>query len=198
MRQLTTVRDPRITNESVSILFRVPSFRTGKSGTSEALYLLSEILSGTTRSRIYKSFVVDRQIATSAGAYSGASALDDSSFTLYGTPKGDVTLEEMEKQLLDEIKRVAKEGVTEKELQRARNRLFASTIYAQDSASGLANLMGRTLSVESTLADIRSWPERIRNVSVEDIKNAAATYFNPDKAVIGHLRRPLETDKDPS
>lgn len=198
MRQLITVRDPRITNESVSILFRVPSFRTGKPGTSEALYLLSEILSGTTRSRIYKSFVVDRQIATSAGAYSGASALDDSSFTIYGTPKGDVTLEEMEKQLLDEIKRVAKEGVTEKELQRARNRLFASTIYAQDSASGLANLMGRTLSVDSTLADIRSWPDRIRNVSIEDIKEAAATYFNPEKAVIGHLRRPLETDKDPS
>ena len=109
-----------------------------------------------------------------------------------------MTLEEMEKQLLDEIKKVAKEGVTEKELQRARNRLFASTIYAQDSASGLANLMGRTLAVESTLADIRSWPERIRNVSVEDIKEAAATYFNPEKAVIGHLRRPLKTDKDPS
>lgn len=201
-RQVITVRDQQITNESISIVFRVPSYRTGKPGESEALYLLGEILSGTTRSRIYKDFVIDRQIATSAGAYSGSSGVDDSEFTLFGTPKGDVTLEEMEKELFSAIEKVAREGVSKREIERARNRLFASTIYAQDSASGLANLIGRTYSVGNSLSDIRSWPERMRAVTSQDIKRVAATYFNSERAVIGLMRRPSpandQTPKDPS
>lgn len=198
MRQVITVRHPQITNESISITFRVPSYRTGKPGESEALSMLNEILSGTSRARIYKDFVVDRQIAVSAGAYMRSSSLDDTEFTLYGTPKGDVTLDQLEAELLGVIKDVAANGVSKEEVHRARNRLFASTIYAQDSASGLANLLGRTMAVENTLSDIRSWPDRMRNVTPEAIKSAAARFFDPETAVIGHLRRPLDKDSDPS
>jgi len=191
LRQEITVRDRQITNESVSISFRIPSFRTGKAGEYEALDMLSEILSGTTRSRIYKDFVADRQIATSAGAYAGTSARDDTEFTLYATPKGEVSLEEIEAELMGVIAKVAKEGVSEEELRRARNRLFANAIYAQDSASGLANLMGRTLVVGSTLADVRSWPDRMMAVTPETVQDVAKRFFNPETAVVGLLRRPL-------
>lgn len=197
LRQEITVRHPQVTNESVSISFRIPSYRTGKPGDYEVLDMLSEILSGTTRSRIYKDFVVDRQIATSAGAYAGSSSRDDTEFTLYATPKGDVTLEEMEAELLAVIEKVASEGVTEEELRRARNRLFANVIYAQDSASGLANLMGRTLVVGSTLEDIRSWPNRMRAVNAQAVQDVAKRFFNPETAVVGLLRRPVVA-KDPS
>lgn len=198
MRQVITVRDPQITNESITIRFRVPSYRTAQPGEVEALDILSEILSGTTRSRIYKDFVVERQIATSAGAYSGSSSFDDTDFTLYGTPKGDVTLDDMEAELMAVIEKVAKEGVSEEEVRRARNRRFASIIYSQDSASGLANLLGRALVNGSTLSDIRSWPDRMRAVTPQMVQAVAAKFFNIETAVIGHLRQPLPAEKDPS
>ena len=197
MRQEITVRHPQITNESVSITFRIPSYRTGKPGEYEALDMLSEILSGTTRSRIYKDFVVERQIATSAGAYVGGSARDDTEFGLYGTPKGDVTLEEMEAELMAAIEKIISEGVTQDELDRARHRIFSNAIYAQDSASGLANLMGRTLIIGRSLDDIRAWPKRMEAVTPEAVKDVATRFFNPETAVVGRLRRPLDA-KDPS
>lgn len=203
MRQVITVRDPKITNESITITFRVPSFRTGLPGENEAIDMLSEILSGTTRSRIYRDMVIDRQIATSAGAYAGSGARDDTTFALYATPKGEVTLEEMEKELFAAIDRVARDGVTSDELDRARKRLFANAIYAQDSASGLANILGRTLIVGNRLEDIRSWPDRLRAITPAQIQAVAAKFFDPDKAVIGLLRRPVDFEtaslkKDPA
>lgn len=197
LRQEITIRHPQITNETVSISFRVPSFQTGKAGEYEALDMLSEILSGTTRSRIYKDFVVDRQIATAAGAYVRASARDDTEFVLYGTPKGDVTLAEMEAELMAAIRKVADQGVTQDELSRSLNRLFASAIYAQDSASSLANLMGRTMTLGRSLENIRSWPHRMRAVTPQAVQDVAGKFFNPEKSVVGLLRRPVET-KDPS
>ena len=197
LRQEITIRHQQITNESISITFRVPSYATGNSGDFEALNMLSEILSGTTRSRIYKDFVVDRQIATSAGAFVRSTSRDDTEFVLYGTPKDDVTLAEMEAELLAAIEKVANEGVTQEELSRALNRLFSDAIYAQDSASSLANLMGSTMTIGRTLDNIRAWPDRMRAVTPKDVQEAASKFFNPDKSVVGLLRRPLET-KDPS
>lgn len=201
-RQVITVRHPQIVNESISIAFRVPSFRTGAPGENEALDMLSEILSGTARSRVYKDFVVERQIATSAGVYIGASSRDDTQFTLYATPKGGVSLEEMETELMGAIEKIAREGVDAQEVERARNRLFADVIYAQDSASGLARLLGSTLTIGGTLDDIRSWPKRMQAVTPQAVQDAAARFFDPETAVVGLLRRPLETEiaatKDPS
>lgn len=195
-RQVITVRDQQINRDSFSMMFRVPSFHTAEPGESEALVMLGEVLSGTNRARIYKDMVVERQIATSAGVSYRSGAKDDTTFTLYGTPKGDVTLEKMEEELLAAINKVADEGVTEEELKRARNRLFASTIYAQDSSSGLANVFASAFVIGGDLEGIRSWPDRMRAVTPEAVKAVAAKYFDPETAIIGHLRKPLPAKSD--
>ncbi|MEM8838254.1 MAG: pitrilysin family protein [Pseudomonadota bacterium] len=198
-RQLITVSDEQVTRESLVVSFRVPSYYTGEAGVSEALVLLSEVLSGSQRSRINRDLVVERQLATSAGAGYSPNSLNDTQFSLYGTPKGDVTLEELEGELMGAIRKIADEGVTADELERAKRRLFAATIYAQDSAGSLARLFGQAFTNGASLEDIRSWPERIKAVTSEDIKAAAATYFAPERAVVGHLRPPASGESgDPS
>lgn len=197
-RQVITVRHPQISRDSFSMTFRVPSFNTAQPGEFEALVMLGEVLSGTTRSRIYRDLVIERQMATSAGASYSSQAMDDTRFTLYGTPKEGISLEAIEQELLAAVQRVAKEGVTEEELRRARNRLFASTIYAQDNASGLARMFGRIFTIGGTMDGVRSWPDRMKAVTSEDVKAVAAKFFDPERAIVGHLRKPAESASDAS
>jgi zinc protease len=38
-----------------------------------------------------------------------------------------------------------------------------------------------------TIADIESWPDRISKVTLEDVKEVAARYFDPRRSVTGTL-----------
>ena len=75
-----TLTDPRVSVPSFSRSWLVPSYHTAEPGEAEALDLLSEILGGGVRSRIYQALVVKSGIASSAGAYFDGSKLDASAF----------------------------------------------------------------------------------------------------------------------
>ncbi|WP_457824328.1 M16 family metallopeptidase, partial [Staphylococcus aureus] len=63
-------------------------------------------------------------------------------FLLEGSPAEGKTTADLEKALLDEIKRVASEGVSEAELKRVKAQLLASQIYKRDSIFGQAMEIG--------------------------------------------------------
>ena len=69
-RRSVTLTDRRVTVPSFSKSWVVPSYHRAKPGEAEALDLLSEILGGGTRSRLYQALVVKAGIAAGAGAYS--------------------------------------------------------------------------------------------------------------------------------
>ncbi|MGI6851078.1 M16 family metallopeptidase [Mesorhizobium sp. 1B3] len=189
-RRTVTLRDERVTVPSFQQSWVVPSYTTSQDGEAEALDLLSEILGGGTRSRLYQELVVKRGIASSAGAgYSGTS-LDDTSFTVYGAPRGEATLDEVQSAVDAEIRRIVTDGVSQEELERARTRYLRSMIFARDSAQGLANIYGATLTTGGTVKDIAAWPDRLRAVTAEQVKAVAAKYLDLDRSVTGYLLPP--------
>ncbi|TWG97448.1 zinc protease [Mesorhizobium sp. J18] len=186
-RRLVTLEDPRVGVPKFSKSWVVPSYESAEPGEAEALDLLSEILGGGVHSRLYRKLVVEEGIAASVGAYFQGTAIDDSSFTVYGAPRGEATLEEVEKATNAEIARIAADGVSEEELEMAKTRFVRSMIFARDSQSGMARIYGSTLATGGSVEDVREWPERIRAVTVEQIRNAAATYLEDSRSVTGHL-----------
>ena len=94
------------------------------------------------RSRIYQALVVKSGVASSAGAYFDGSKLDASAFTVYGAPRGTAKLDEVQAAIDAEIAAIVKDGVTEKELESARNRFLRSMIFARDNQASMANLYG--------------------------------------------------------
>ncbi len=84
-----TLKDPRVNVPSMQESWVVPSYGSAEPGGAEALDLLAEILGGGVRSRLYQQLVVQQGIAASAGAYYDGTALDDTSFSVYGEPRGD-------------------------------------------------------------------------------------------------------------
>lgn len=186
-KRTVEMTDARVSVPSFSKSWVVPSYQTAKPGEAEALDLLSEILGGGSRSRLYQQLVVKQGIASSAGAYFEGTMVDDTSFAVYGAPRGEAGLQQVEDAVDVEIRRIIKDGVTADELEKAKNRFVRSMIFARDNQASMANIYGSTLATGGTVADVEQWPDKIRAVTADEIKAVAAKYLNPDRSVAGYL-----------
>jgi zinc protease len=189
-KRTVTLRDPRVSVASFQKSWVVPSYRTAKNGEAEALDLLSEILGGGLRSRVYQQLVVKTGIASGAGASYSGTYLDDTTFSIYGAPRGEAGIEQVEGAIDAEIVKIIEDGVTDRELEKAKNRYVRSMIFARDNQSGMANIYGSTLTTGGTVADVAEWPDRIKAVTTDQVKAVAAKYLNPDRSVAGYLLPP--------
>lgn len=177
----------RVDQPTLRRIYDVPSYRTAQPGEAEALDVLSELLGGGATSRLYRSLVVDRKIATSVGSWYSGTALDNGQFGAYGVPRGEATLKEVEAAIDAAIADIAENGVSAEELERTKTGLVAEAVYAQDSQSSLARVFGSALTTGMTLEDVQSWPDRISKVSADDVRQAAQTYLRVERSVTGYL-----------
>ncbi|MEL6752328.1 MAG: pitrilysin family protein, partial [Pseudomonadota bacterium] len=178
--------DPRVRQPIYQRLYLVPSEAQAADGESEAMEIMAEVLGGGATSRLYKSLVLAGQ-ATSAGAYYRGGSLDSTEFGFYASPRGDTTLDTLENGIEAEIAKVAAEGVTQEEIDRAVKRLQRQAIFARDSQSTLARIYGATLASGGTIEDVQSWPDRIAKVTPEAVQQAAANYLQIERSVSGRL-----------
>ena len=63
----------------------------------------------------------------------------------------------------------------------------AEAIYAQDNQATLARWYGGALTTGLSIQDIRSWPDRIRAVTAEQVSAAAQKWLDKKGSVTGYL-----------
>ncbi len=73
------------------------------------------------------------------------------------------------------------------DLERVKTQLIAEAIYAQDNQATLARWYGGALTTGLSIDDIRSWPERIRAVTAEQVRDAAQKWLDKKRSVTGYL-----------
>ena len=186
MRSLT-LADPRVEQPILQRSYLTPTFANAAPGQSEALTVLAHILGSGSNSRLYRTLVVDKQVAVAAGAWYDSSALDMSKFGLYGAPRGGVTLPQLETEADAVIEQLIAKGVTDEELERVKSRLIADAIYAQDNQASMARWYGSALSTGATVLDVQRWPERIRAVTASQVQEAARLWLDKRRSVTGYL-----------
>lgn len=186
-KRTVSLSDPRVSTPTFRTQWLAPSYRTAENGEAEALDLLSEILGGGLRSRLYQELVVKRGIAASAAAWYMGDAIDETVIAITATPRGGATLEEVEQAALAEVARIAKDGVTEAELAAAKKRYVRSLIFARDDQSDMARIYGSTLATGGTVADVAQWPGRIEAVTADAVRAAAEKYLDARRSVTGYL-----------
>lgn len=187
-----TMKDTRVSEPSFQKMWVVPSYHNAKDKKeAEALDLLGEILGGAPRGRLYQSLVVKTGSAASVGANYSGGAVDDGIFYLYGMPRGQASLEDIQQQVAHELADICKNGVTKAELDQARNRFIKNMIFSLDSPAGLAQIYGSSLSIGMSIDDVTHWPERLKEVTTDDIKAVANRYLDPDKSVTSYLLPPV-------
>jgi len=182
-----TLADPRVATPMIQRTYLAPSYRTAQPGEAEALEVLAEVLGGNSTSRLYRSLVVNQQVAAQAGASYSGENLDSGNFVIYATPVPGGTNEAAESALDTELDRLARQGTTEEEVARARNRLLADTVYSLDSQFRLAYLFGAALTSGRTVDDVLAWDERVRKVTKEDVDRVARAVLQLNRSVTGIL-----------
>jgi zinc protease len=185
-----TLTDARVGQPSMSRYYLAPSYNTEHADEAAPLEVFSEILGSGTTSRLYKSLVVDQKLATSAGSFYDPVAMDLSTFGFYAVPRDGVEMADLEAALDGEIAKTLKDGITQKELDEARQRLLDSAVFARDSLSAGARTLGEALAVGLTVDQVESWPDRIKAVTVEQVNDAARAVLDDKRSVTGWLLRP--------
>ncbi|MCB1971044.1 MAG: insulinase family protein [Geminicoccaceae bacterium] len=187
------MRDARVRQPSFVRSYLAPSYDQEDQKTAYALEVLSELFGGGGTSRLYRSVVVDQALASGIAAYYRGSSLDDTTFRIYASPRPNVSLDDIEKAINEQIATLLADGVTEDELARVKKRMLADAVYARDSLSGAARAFGAALTTGQTVDDVEAWPDRISAVSIEDINNAAKLVFDIRRSVTAKLL-PEETE----
>jgi len=163
--------------------YHVPNLRDSD---SYVLEVIATILSGGKSSRFYQSLVREKRLVLSADAGHPLLSRDPSLFFISADVLPGKEVAEVEKALNQEVERLQKEPVGEKELEKAKNQLEASFIYGQDSLFNQAVLLAQhEISLDWRAID--NYLPSIRKVSAEDIQRVAKRYLVPDNRTVGIL-----------
>lgn len=182
----------------VALSFKVPQLRAfeGDPGGDDALALtvLAAVLDGYSGARLDRALTQgpDR-VADSAGAGNGLWGRGPQLFTLDGVPAPGKTTGQVEAALRAEVARVAREGVTEAELQRVKTRWIAAEVYKLDSVFSQARELGSYWAQGLPLDSGERLIERLKGVTAQQVQAVAARYFGDDQLTVGVLR-PLPRD----
>jgi len=188
--KLAYVRYPSET-VSIDVGYKAPSVKSDDIWT---LDILSNILSGGESSRLHQALVYDQQIALSASA-SFRAGLEPGLFEFYVEMKPGHTAEEAQKALYAEIQRLASDGPTERELQKARNQSEASFIEALKTNNGAGQALGYFEHVHGDYKDFFTAIDHYRGVTAADCKRVAQQVFDANHRTASILV-PLEVGKE--
>ncbi len=170
----------RVRQPYVNRAYIAPSLFSGDTKHAYPLEVLATIMGSGVASRLNRALVLEGGLAVSAGTSYDSNQRGPASFNVYATPRQDVPAAAVEAAIGAEIARVLADGVTEAELQRAIRRIQDSAIYAKDSLSGPARIVGSALAIGVPLAEIDAWPERVGAVTAAAISEAARLVFRPE------------------
>ncbi|WP_243338245.1 M16 family metallopeptidase [Anaeromyxobacter soli] len=151
-----------------------------------ALGVAGQVLSEGKSARLEKRLVMDERIAQSVSAGQSGQALAGM-FLVVATPKPGISLERLEKEIDEELARLAAEPPSAEELQRAKNVIESSAIFSLEPVGGFG---GRA----ATLADyyLRAGDPgylakdlaRYRALTPADVSAATRRFLRKDARVV--------------
>ncbi len=154
---------------------------------SYPLHVLAKVLSDGNSSRIHKSLVYDKRMAVAA--FGGANLIEHPNlfFTVAIVNPGQ-SLDEVEKALIAELDKTAAEGITDRELQRAKNQFARDYILQRETVQSKAGILAHA---EVLHADIKTADGEFtifQNMARADVQRVAKTYFTPESRLVMHVR----------
>jgi zinc protease len=150
-----------------------------------ALDVVSDVLAGGKNSRLYKRLVYDMQIAQSVSATQSSQALS-SYFLIEATPQPGHTTAELQKVIDEEIVKLQTELPSEREVQRALNKIEASFYNRMERVGGFSGKAEQMNAYYTNTGNPDWFNEdlaRYRALSASDIRAAADAFLPAERRV---------------
>ena len=176
-----------------ALSWRVPALRRIDDKLPYALDVLSDLLSGNTSGRLDKNLVRGQEKALNLGASYDLFSRETPLFTISGIPAAGVGSRELVALVKQQLADIARNGVSEDELQRIRNQNEAQEIFARDSMGHQAAMIGQ---LEGSGFDYRQEADirrRLNAVSSADVQAAARLLVPAQETLVIVDPRPGQT-----
>ena len=200
----------------VSMAFKVPQVQAADLASASAaspsaaasrealaLTVLSAVLDGYSGARLERALVQGQgekggRVADSAGASSGLMGRGPQLFTLDGVPANGKTTQQVADALRQQVAVVAREGVSEAELQRVKTQWVASETYKLDSVFSQARELGSNWVQGLPLDASTRLIAQLRTVTAAEVQAVAGKYFGDDQMTLSTLLpQPLDPNRKP-
>jgi len=147
------------------------------------LDVLADVLAGDKNSRLYKRLVFDMQVAQDVNAFQLSGRLDGY-FQISVTPKPGQTPSHMAGLVAEEIGKIARDGVTPRELARSLNSRRASFLDQLASVLGKSDRLASYDYTAGTPDYAQQDLARYERVTAADVQRVATEYLNKPKVVL--------------
>ena len=150
--------------------------------------MLNQILFHGKSSRLYQILVEQTQIATEVGGWV-PEWNDPGLFEVEVTLRGEHRAEEADKIILEEIERLIKEGVSPREVQKAKNQYESKYYQGVSTAAGKATVIGHYQMTVGDFTFSQELLSRVGRVSQSDINNVAGKYLRLSNRTAAYMKR---------
>ncbi|MBT8091282.1 MAG: insulinase family protein [Gammaproteobacteria bacterium] len=170
------------------------AFHAGRAADPETqqMQLLLNILTDGNSSRLHRLLVEEEQIALSVAGVQ-IQGFDPGLVYIYLTLPPGADIDAVEARVLEELRRVAVEGVTRAELGKARNIVLADFWREIATINGKASALGDFDVFTGSYENLFSLPEDVKAITSQQIQAVAAKVFQQNNMTVGVLRSPTHT-----
>lgn len=167
------VEDRLATLPVVAMAFNIPPHAHPD---TYALQLLASIFSTGESSRLHRRLVKEEKAAVSVGAGLN-SRLGPGTFMFFALPNLGVSPERLEELILDEIDKLLRDGVTERELQKAKNQFRANHVLQNQTVFARTDALQHYRRFHGDPSEINRDLDRYMAVTTADVLAVAKKYL---------------------
>jgi len=175
-----TAYDPNIQIPAIMTAYRTPSMKTRD---SRVLDMISSYLSTGRSSVLYKKMVDDKKMALQVGAIN-LSQEDYGTYILYGLPQGENKLEDLIKEIDEEVVKIQTDLISEKDYEKLQNQFENNFVSSNSSVEGIASSLATYQVLFGDANLINTEIDIYRSITREEMREVAKKYLNPNQRLI--------------
>jgi len=170
--------------EMIAIAYHIPNFQHPD---QVALSALSELLSSGKSSRLNAELIDKKKMANQIYAYNMENK-DPGLFLFLAVCNPGIKAEDVEKEILAQIHKIQKEGVSKEELEKIKINTKSDFIFGMESSSSLVSLFGSYFA-RGDITPLLEYEKRLDTLTSEEVQNVAKKYFIPENSTTVILRK---------
>ncbi len=154
---------------------------------SMALLFAEELLGNARTGMLYRSLVKEQKLATNVQVYYSPFSLGEATLSVVLTPVEGVAPDALVAAYEQSLTEFLEVPIDARAMERTRNQLKASSIFARDSVQGMAFILGQLVMIGLEPEWFNRWEELVASVNEEAIHQAVRQQLLNTRNVTGYL-----------
>lgn len=177
------VQKKSVTTPNIMMAYHVPNTQHKD---HYALAMLSDILATGESSKLYSELINKKQLASNIFTYL-PETIDPNLFYIYAVAAKGITAEKLEGAIIEQVNKIIKNGVTDYDLQKVKNRRLVDFYRTMSTINGKADTIGSYEIYFGDYQKLFNAPQAFDQVTTQDIQRVAKKYLIKANRTVGIL-----------